>query len=178
MVSSDTTVSSPFSTGEQVGSHLGERGQLPKSKFSREQWLRSASDLLFSLSNSTTHERCSLAHSRKALMESCHLLDLGHRSCSEKTLSGLLRWAAHLNTPATFCKWMNNSFCWNFPDLHSLKQTPGLPNFGQVLKNGKVKWNRSWVAVMGRVWWLQYYTAEPEMPLSGLGCKHTGQGSI
>lgn len=135
MVSSDTTVSSPFSTGEQVGSHLGERGQLPKSKFSREQWLRSASDLLFSLSNSTTHERCSLAHSRKALMESCHLLDLGHRSCSEKTLSGLLRWAAHLNTPATFCKWMNNSFCWNFPDLHSLKQTPGLPNFGQVLKN-------------------------------------------
>lgn len=28
----------------------------------------------------------------------------------------------------------------------------------KYLRTGKVKWNRSWVAVMGRVWWLQYHS--------------------
>lgn len=75
-------------------------------------------------------ESCSLTHGGMAEMETW-LPESGSRSYTEETLLEFFGWAVHLSSPFTSSLHNRNTlFGWNFLDFLSLRQTPGMQNFG------------------------------------------------
>lgn len=96
-------------------------------------------------------ESCSLTRGGMAEMDTL-LPDLGPRSRSEKTLPGLLGWAAHLNAPVTSSLQMNTSFWLKFSSFSQLEADTWYAKFWpQQLKTGKVKRKRNCDALMESV---------------------------